>query len=147
MIGYLFILATTLLYFYVLKKFQYFKNKGIPYQPGYFPLGSSITWKALSGQVAFFGIPDEIYKIYPEHKVVSIMVKYSIESPPKLVACKSTVTLLQFSFLGYLLKHFLFYVNAPVLLFYKGRLLWIIRKAHSRHSGYGNCKESDDQRF
>ena len=74
MIGYLFILATTLLYFYVLKKFQYFKNKGIPYQPGYFPLGSSITWKALSGQVAFFGIPDEIYKIYPEHKVVSIMV-------------------------------------------------------------------------
>ena len=84
MIGYLFILATTLLYFYVLKKFQYFKNKGIPYQPGYFPLGSSITWKALSGQVAFFGIPDEIYKIYPEHKVVSIMVKYLIESTPKI---------------------------------------------------------------
>lgn len=89
MIGYLFILGITLLYFYVLKKFQYFKNKGIPYQPGYFPLGSSITWKALSGQVAFFGIPDEIYKIYPEHKVVSLSWSNIKSKAPQLVAIKS----------------------------------------------------------
>ena len=73
MIGYLIILATTLLYFYIWRRFQYFKSHGIPHEPGYFPLGSAIYWKALSGQVAFFGIADEIYSKYPEHKVVSII--------------------------------------------------------------------------
>ena len=49
-----------------------FKNKGIPHEPGYFPFGSTIQWQALSGQVAFFGIADELYKKYTDEKVVSI---------------------------------------------------------------------------
>ena len=40
-----------------------------------------------------------------------------------------------------------FFSFLSILFFYKGRLLWVIRQAHSRHSRYGNCKESDDQRF
>jgi hypothetical protein len=38
------------LYFWCSKKLNYFKSKGVSYEPGYFPLGSKNNWKVLTGQ-------------------------------------------------------------------------------------------------
>ena len=60
----------TVLYLYFAKKFAYFKNHGIPYEPGYFPLGSSPTWKLLAGKLSFVRLTDEIYKTHQNDKMV-----------------------------------------------------------------------------
>lgn len=53
MIGPLIIAVFVLLYAYVWKKFQYFKNLGIPYEPGYFPFGSYSSWRAMAVWMEF----------------------------------------------------------------------------------------------
>ena len=70
MIGPLLIAGFVLLYFYVWKRFQYFKNHGIAHEPGWFPFGSPSFMKALTGQIAIFGLPEYIYKKHPKEKVV-----------------------------------------------------------------------------
>ena len=70
MIGPLLIAGFVLLYFYVWRKFQFFKNHGITYEPGYFPLGSPTYLKALIGKIAFLTLPEQFYKKYPNEKVV-----------------------------------------------------------------------------
>ena len=60
----------TVLYLYFAKKFAYFKNHGIPYEPGYFPFGSSPTWKLFSGKLSFARLTDEIYEMHPNDKIV-----------------------------------------------------------------------------
>ena len=62
--------VVTAAYFYFSKKFSYFKNHGVPYEPGSFPLGSSNSWKVLSGQMSMLRSTDEIHVKYPNDKIV-----------------------------------------------------------------------------
>ena len=82
MIWTLLLAALILLYIYVYRKFQFFKKHGIPHEPGYFPLGSLISWKALTGQIAFFGAADQLYEKYSKHKAVGY---YGLFGKPILV--------------------------------------------------------------
>lgn len=82
MLGPLIIAFFVLLYAYVWKKHQYFKNFGIPHEPGYFPFGSKVSWRALTGQVAFLNIPEEIYPNFPNAKVCGY---YGLLGEPILV--------------------------------------------------------------
>ena len=57
-------------YLYFSKKFSYFRNHGIPQEPGYFPFGSSNNWKIMSGKLAFNQMTDELYEKYKHVKCV-----------------------------------------------------------------------------
>ena len=50
-------------------KFQYFKRHGIPYAPGYFPLGSLIVWQCFAGQKSLLEIPNYLFDSFPKSKV------------------------------------------------------------------------------
>ena len=49
---YLVVSLVTLIYIWQRRKFSYFKNRGIPEDPGYFPFGSWGTWQMFMGKVA-----------------------------------------------------------------------------------------------
>ena len=63
-------------YLYFSKKFSYFRNHGIPQEPGYFPFGSSNNWKIMSGKLAFSQITDELYEKYKHLKCVGYYVNF-----------------------------------------------------------------------
>lgn len=71
-----------LFYLHVRRKFNYFSELGLPHQPGYFPFGSSINWKTLGGKVAIVHIADEVYKEFPNAKVVGY---YGVFGTPNFV--------------------------------------------------------------
>jgi hypothetical protein len=50
------------IYFWSVKKFNYFRSKGIPQETGYFPLGSKNNWQVLTGQIAFADLTRDIYE-------------------------------------------------------------------------------------
>ena len=62
--------VVTAAYFYFSNKFSYFKNHGVPYEPGSFPLGSANSWKVLSGQMSMLRSTDEIHVKHPNDKIV-----------------------------------------------------------------------------
>ena len=70
MIATLLILACVLTYFYVRKRFQYFENHGIPFEPGYFPLGSIESWRLFTGKTSPFKMADEVAARHPTKKIV-----------------------------------------------------------------------------
>jgi len=47
-----------------------FRSKGIAESPGYFPFGSSNSWKALTGKIAFSELVDEFYHPFKKDKIV-----------------------------------------------------------------------------
>ena len=64
------VIVIATLYFYFSKKFAYFKNNGIAYEPGYFPFGSSNSWKMMTGKGSFVALTDEVYVNHPKEKWV-----------------------------------------------------------------------------
>ena len=67
---YLVVSLVTLIYIWQRRKFSYFKNRGIPEDPGYFPLGSWGTWQMFMGKVAFQNIADIVYKNFKDSPIV-----------------------------------------------------------------------------
>ena len=53
--------AFTACYAWALKKMTLFKNSNVAEDPGYFPMGSSVTSKLMLQKIAFVMQPDEIY--------------------------------------------------------------------------------------
>nr|AKH03530.1 cytochrome P450 3081B1 [Paracyclopina nana] len=84
MIGTLVIATVVLLYIFVQRRFRFFEKNGIPFEPGYFPFGSLIYWKMITGQVALFSITKSIYEKHPNAKAVGY---YGILGKPHLVIC------------------------------------------------------------
>ena len=60
----------TVAYFWMRKKFTFFRSKGIPEDPGYFPFGSQASWDMLSGKASFANLTDHTYKNFPNDPVV-----------------------------------------------------------------------------
>jgi hypothetical protein len=52
------------IYCWSIKKFNYFRSKGVPQETGYFPLGSKNNWQVLGAQLSF---PDLTREIYDKH--------------------------------------------------------------------------------
>ena len=62
-------------YFYVRQRFQYFANRGIPYEPGYFPLGSIETWRLFTGRTSLFKVADRIAARHPTKEIIGYVGK------------------------------------------------------------------------
>nr|AKH03531.1 cytochrome P450 3081C1 [Paracyclopina nana] len=56
------------LIYYFSRKFSYFKRHGLPYETGYFPLGSTNSWKMMTGSLSFANVVDDIYYKYKDEK-------------------------------------------------------------------------------
>ena len=69
-------------YFYVRQKFQYFANHGIPYEPGYFPLGSIESWRLYTGQTSPFKLADKVAARHPTKEIIGY---YGLFGRPFLV--------------------------------------------------------------
>ena len=65
-------------YFYVRQRFQYFANHGIPYEPGYFPLGSIESWRLFTGQASPFKIADKVANRHPTKEIIPTAVRNQI---------------------------------------------------------------------
>ena len=48
----------------------YWRRRGIPEDPGYFPFGSQATWDLFSRKIAFSEITNSPYKRFPDAKLV-----------------------------------------------------------------------------
>jgi cytochrome P450 len=70
------------IYFWSIKKFNYFKSKGVPQETGYFPLGSKNHWQLITAQLAFADLTREIYEKYSSELVVGY---YSTMGAPVLL--------------------------------------------------------------
>ena len=71
-----------LLTFHFYKKFSYFRNKGLTEDPGYFPIGSSVTWKIIFGNISIRHMTKELYFKYPNDRCVGY---YGIFGEPILL--------------------------------------------------------------
>jgi len=58
------------LYHYTTKQFNHFKDKGVPYLKGTFPLGSDNSWKSFTGKVSLLDIDTGAAEALPNEKVV-----------------------------------------------------------------------------
>jgi len=64
------IIFITIIVVIIRKKFTYFRSHGIAEDPGYFPFGSKATWKMLSAKISFTETTDQIYKDFPNEKII-----------------------------------------------------------------------------
>lgn len=62
----------TALYLWVWKKFQFFEEHGVPYEPGYFPFGSESNWKIVSRKIAFSDMMTDAYHNHKNDKLLGL---------------------------------------------------------------------------
>jgi hypothetical protein len=72
------------IYFGSIKKFNYFRSKGVPQEPGYFPLGSKNNWQVLSAQLAFADLTS-CREIYEKHSSELVVGYYGTMGAPVLL--------------------------------------------------------------
>jgi len=64
------VIFLTALYFHVKSKMNFWKERGIAQEPGYFPFGSQTSWDAFQQKVAFNQMTNRAYENHPKALLV-----------------------------------------------------------------------------
>jgi cytochrome P450 family 6 len=76
-----FVGLVTAAYFWMTRKYGWFKAQGIAEAPSYFPFGCKQNFQMLTGQLSFINSTEEIYRQHRHEKLVG----YFVFSTPQLL--------------------------------------------------------------